>query len=42
MAEQRQRNSSTWRMLMPFAMGILIDMADALTFGPVGLRFGHE
>ena len=27
-------------MLMPFAMGMLIDMADALTFGPVGLRFG--
>ncbi len=27
-------------MLLPFAMGALIDMADALTFGPVGLRFG--
>ena len=27
-------------MLLPFAMGMLIDMADVLTFGPVGLRFG--
>ena len=40
MAGQRQLDSSKWRMLLPFAMGALIDMADVLTFGPVGLRFG--
>ncbi len=39
MAGQRQLDSSKWRMLLPFAMGALIDMADVLTFGPVGLRF---
>ncbi len=40
MAGQRQLDSSKWRILLPFAMGALIDMADVLTFGPVGLRFG--
>jgi len=40
MAGQRQLDTSKWRLLLPFAMGALIDMADALTFGPVELRFG--
>ena len=40
MAAQRQLDSNKWQMFLPVAMGALIDMADALTFGPVGLRFG--
>ncbi len=40
MARQQQLDASKWRVPLPFAMGALIDMADALTFGPVGLRFG--